>query len=442
MKPTYPSNLATYDKPEELEYPVQASGWCQKSARYATVNALTSGNSHFTQRASDSSLGKKTWNPVNHFSGRHSACAVDSPPSIKVSEASQQGRCYSKQSFDDESTILSNPVAPNSSDNPKDHVVTIFNTDAASETEEKIFSERGPGQSFGGSPRFRDARLVKIASQFEDGSHAITVQLRQLLEDKKRQLQSTTTGWDRPAQKAVSLVDDADASLNALHFGYSELLKKVENCCTLIDRIPEGRTAEPRVNFQRPEQARQDKEELYFTSACPHYVRRCLIQFSCCRDYYPCHRCHNLDNECGNTSVKAHQAIRIKCNKCFVEQEINIDSQYCSACQMKFSEYFCVKCKHFSSKRINPYHCDKCGICRIHSDTSFHCDVCNVCLVERLEGKHDCRANSGHEVCCICFEDTFSGCQVLPCSHKVHRACATEAFRNDGYVECAFCICK
>ena len=41
---------------------------------------------------------------------------------------------------------------------------------------------------------------------------------------------------------------------------------------------------------------------------------------------------------------------------------------------------------------------------RIHSDRSFHCDVCNVCLDKRLEGKHKCRPDSGHDECCICLE--------------------------------------
>ena len=40
----------------------------------------------------------------------------------------------------------------------------------------------------------------------------------------------------------------------------------------------------------------------------------------------------------------------------------------------------------------------------IYKDRSFHCDVCNVCLDKRLEGKHKCRPNSGHDECCICLE--------------------------------------
>ena len=444
MNPTNPSNLATYNKnkPEELEYPTQESRGCQKSTRYGSVNALTSGNNSncpglFTQRATDSSLEKKTRNPVNDFSSRHfpsSACSVYSHPSMKVSETSQH---QPKQSVDDESTTLSNPVALNSSDNPTDHDVTSFNTGAVSETGEKIFSDYGPAQSFGDNPRFRDAHL----DQFEIGCRAFFMQLRQLLEDKKRLLQSTTTGssQDGPAQNAVSLLDGADASLNALHYGYFKLLKEVENCCALIDRIPERRTEERGVHFQRPEQARQEKEEPSSTRVCEHYHRRCLVLFPCCNDYYPCHRCHNMENECGNTSVKASQAISIKCDNCHVEQKIKEDSQYCSACKIRFSDYFCAKCKHFTSMDLDPYHCDKCGLCRVSKNKSFHCDVCNICLDRRLEGNHECRPQAGNDLCCFCLEDTFSGCQILPCSHKIHKACAITSIEN-GYIDCSFCL--
>ncbi|XP_020630398.1 RING finger and CHY zinc finger domain-containing protein 1-like [Orbicella faveolata] len=94
------------------------------------------------------------------------------------------------------------------------------------------------------------------------------------------------------------------------------------------------------------------------------------------------------------------------------------------------SAYFCSICKHFTGEDKHPYHCTKCGICRIHKDRSFHCDVCNVCLDKRLQGKHKCRPDSGHDECCICLEDAFSGCQILPCSHKVHRECDIAMIQN------------
>ena len=37
-------------------------------------------------------------------------------------------------------------------------------------------------------------------------------------------------------------------------------------------------------------------------------------------------------------------------------------------------------------------------------DHSSHCDVCNVCINNGLEGRHNRRPNSGHDVCCICLE--------------------------------------
>ena len=30
----------------------------------------------------------------------------------------------------------------------------------------------------------------------------------------------------------------------------------------------------------------------------------------------------------------------------------------------------------------------------------------------------------------IYFQDAFSGCQILPCSHKVHRECAIAMIQN------------
>ncbi|KAJ7393179.1 hypothetical protein OS493_006145 [Desmophyllum pertusum] len=112
------------------------------------------------------------------------------------------------------------------------------------------------------------------------------------------------------------------------------------------------------------------------------------------------------------------------------KERINEGSQTCSGCGARMSEYFCFICKHFTGVDKNPFHCNKCGICRIYRDRSFHCDVCNVCLDKRLEGKHKCRPDSGHDECCICLEDAFSGCQILPCSHKVHRECAIAMIQN------------
>ncbi|XP_020630401.1 uncharacterized protein LOC110067417 isoform X3 [Orbicella faveolata] len=171
---------------------------------------------------------------------------------------------------------------------------------------------------------------------------------------------------------------------------------------------------------------------------CEHYQRRCSVRFPCCGVFYPCHRCHNGSGACDADDKKANQATHVKCASCGHEEEINEGSQTCSSCGARLSEYFCFKCKHFTGVDKNPFHCDKCGICRIYKDRSFHCDVCNVCLDKRLEGKHKCRPDSGHDECCICLEDAFSGCQILPCSHKVHRECAIAMIQN-GVRNCPIC---
>ncbi|WP_257253016.1 MULTISPECIES: RING finger domain-containing protein, partial [unclassified Endozoicomonas] len=56
----------------------------------------------------------------------------------------------------------------------------------------------------------------------------------------------------------------------------------------------------------------------------------------------------------------------------------------------------------------------------------------------RLKDNHKCRENSGHDPCCICLEDVFHGCLILPCSHKVHRDCAIAMIEN-GIRTCPMC---
>ncbi|XP_046851518.1 uncharacterized protein LOC124444888 isoform X2 [Xenia sp. Carnegie-2017] len=161
---------------------------------------------------------------------------------------------------------------------------------------------------------------------------------------------------------------------------------------------------------------------------CTHYKRHCFVQFECCDQFWPCHRCHNNQSSCGKKKkLKSRDAKRVKCARCGLEQPFQ---QFCSRCKIKFAEYFCSICKHLTGTDDNPYHCDKCGICRVHKDRSFHCDVCGVCLDIQLRGNHKCREGSAHDECCICLEDAFTGCQILPCSHKVHKECAVQMIRS------------
>ena len=202
------------------------------------------------------------------------------------------------------------------------------------------------------------------------------------------------------------------------------------------ERVLSGQTRQDQAHAQSPVETQRAEAVPPATDAeserlCRHYCRRCYVQFSCCSEFFACHWCHNDSGKCDNTTAIASNATHLKCAECQVVQLINEDSHHCSNCTIAFADYFCARCKHFASVDKKPFHCEKCGICRYHKDRNFHCDVCNVCLDKSLEGKHGCRPDSGHDECCICFEDAFSGCHVLPCSHKVHELCGRAMVQNE-----------
>ncbi|UYM17273.1 RING finger and CHY zinc finger domain-containing protein [Endozoicomonas euniceicola] len=156
------------------------------------------------------------------------------------------------------------------------------------------------------------------------------------------------------------------------------------------------------------------------STSCPHYERSCSVRFACCDQWWPCHRCHNSKSNCGERTLKSFDAQQIKCNLCGEEQALG---QYCQKCSLRFGDYFCSTCKHLTGYEDNPYHCDKCGICRRHGDRAYHCDTCGICLDRSLQGNHKCREGTAHEECCICLEDSFTGCKILRCGHRVHKEC-------------------
>ncbi|WP_448215525.1 CHY zinc finger protein [Endozoicomonas sp. 2B-B] len=171
---------------------------------------------------------------------------------------------------------------------------------------------------------------------------------------------------------------------------------------------------------------------------CNHYHRLCRVNFGCCEGYFPCYRCHNKSKKCDLTDRQAFQAKRLQCSLCNYEGDITEDSQACPGCNELMSEYFCAQCKEFDNMELKPFHCHKCGICRINKDESFHCDVCNICLDIRYQSNHECRENSGHDKCCICLKDSFDGCLIMYCSHKVHDDCYAAMLRK-GIRTCPVC---
>ncbi|XP_028406472.1 RING finger and CHY zinc finger domain-containing protein 1-like [Dendronephthya gigantea] len=168
---------------------------------------------------------------------------------------------------------------------------------------------------------------------------------------------------------------------------------------------------------------------------CNHYKRRCMVKFECCDKYWACHRCHNETSTCQQKKLKSRDTTMVKCMECGKEQQFG---QFCVSCNTQFADFYCGLCKHLTGRDDHPYHCEKCGICRIHGDRSFHCDVCGVCLDVQLRGNHKCRPDSAHDNCGICLEDAFTGCQILPCSHKVHKECSKLMIQN-GMTRCPIC---
>ncbi len=362
----------------------------------------------------------------------HIACTIDPVLSIPTTSGllattNLQWRCVSDQSADGESPSCTSHVgAITSQDKQSFDGATRF---AAVENKETIIDQDGAGL-LRGRP---DARLEELIRSFKRSYCAIEKELWEQLEEEKQWLTPlATTQSDQPTRVRDYQLISTTAALAGLRCSYLALDKKVQDSCTLVNQLSKERTKEAKL------QATESAVMPAVKPHCLHYARRCFVRFSCCRAYYPCHRCHNNSGQCANTSAKAWHATHLKCSVCNVEQEVNEDSHHCSACQTKLAEYFCAQCKHFSSAQTKPYHCSKCGICRKNQDKSFHCDVCNVCLDSKYWGVHKCRPDSGHDICSICQEDTFYACQILPCSHKIHKECAI-VMVNNGTRSCPVC---
>ena len=69
-----------------------------------------------------------------------------------------------------------------------------------------------------------------------------------------------------------------------------------------------------------PRQGGVSTESLWL---CEHYQRRCRVRFPCCKQFYPCHRCHNGSSNCKNDKAKACHATHLKCSLCLREQEVS-----------------------------------------------------------------------------------------------------------------------
>ena len=71
------------------------------------------------------------------------------------------------------------------------------------------------------------------------------------------------------------------------------------------------------------EEGEGEKDEKVERWRCEHYQRRCRVRFSCCSQFYPCHRCHNRSTNCKNDEAKECHATHLKCSLCEFEQEVS-----------------------------------------------------------------------------------------------------------------------
>ena len=63
-------------------------------------------------------------------------------------------------------------------------------------------------------------------------------------------------------------------------------------------------------------------EEQPVAETCGHYKRKCFAWFPCCKQFWPCHHCHNLSREC--CEAEASNATQFKCSKCHSVQEVRL----------------------------------------------------------------------------------------------------------------------
>ena len=57
---------------------------------------------------------------------------------------------------------------------------------------------------------------------------------------------------------------------------------------------------------------------------CTHYKRRCYVKFQCCDRFWPCHRCHNNQSNCGQKQLESRDTQMVKCVYCNKEQQLTL----------------------------------------------------------------------------------------------------------------------
>ena len=148
----------------------------------------------------------------------------------------------------------------------------------------------------------------------------------------------------------VSVLNNTDFGTDSIEASDNLLL-----ACALVERVLRereereqfGREIERKEQLIREQRARErrEREERELREAenwpqqqeaitarsqwlCEHYQRHCNVQFPCCTQFYPCHRCHNISRACDNEEAKACHATHLKCSYCQHEQEVSFYSHF------------------------------------------------------------------------------------------------------------------
>ena len=75
--------------------------------------------------------------------------------------------------------------------------------------------------------------------------------------------------------------------------------------------------------FQPPTFSRDRDLDRESNWLCSHYKRLCYVKFECCDNFWPCHRCHNNQSNCGRKKLKSRDTVMIKCVHCNKVQEVS-----------------------------------------------------------------------------------------------------------------------
>ncbi|KAI4329594.1 hypothetical protein MLD38_027964 [Melastoma candidum] len=160
---------------------------------------------------------------------------------------------------------------------------------------------------------------------------------------------------------------------------------------------------------------------------CKHYKSNCKLLMPCCRQLYPCWRCHD---EMNDHKIDRILITNMMCMTCLEVLPVGPSCSTTSCDASSMAKYYCPICKIFDDER-EIYHCPYCNLCRVGKGLGvdyFHCMNCNACMSRSLS-VHICREKCFEDNCPICHEYIFTShmpVKALRCGHLMHSSCFKE----------------